>query len=134
MCLELKIWWDGNLPGKVSTTLVQYLYSTPLHNLEKNDLAWHWEEQHEAALENVKRMISTAPVLRYYNPMEELKIQCDASQSGLGAALLQNGQPISVASQARTSMEDMLQWRLITSRWSPLLLNQFMQFQRDFKE
>ena len=70
----------------------------PLRNLEKNDVAWHWEEQHEAALENIKRLISTAPVFRYYNPIEELIIQCDSSQSGLGAALLQNGQPVSVAS------------------------------------
>ena len=29
----------------------------PLRNLEKNDVACHWEEQHEAALENIKRLI-----------------------------------------------------------------------------
>ena len=29
----------------------------------KNDVAWHWEEQHEAALENIKELISTNPVL-----------------------------------------------------------------------
>ena len=33
---------------------------TPPGKLEKIDVAWHWEEQHEAALENIKRLNSTA--------------------------------------------------------------------------
>ena len=38
--------------------------------------------------------------------MEELTTHCDASQSGLGAALLQNGQPVSVEPQVMTSIEE----------------------------
>ena len=34
-----------------------------------------------------------------------MTIQCDASQSGLGAALLQNGQPVAYASRALTDAE-----------------------------
>ena len=44
-------------------------------------------------------------MLRYYNLEEPVTIQCDALQSGLGAALLQNGQPIAYASRALTSAE-----------------------------
>ena len=40
-----------------------------------------------------KLMVTTAPLLKYQNPEDELTIQCDASKGGSGAALLQNGQP-----------------------------------------
>ena len=42
-----------------------------------------------------------APVLAYYDPHSELVIECDASERGLGAALLQNGKPIGYASRAQ---------------------------------
>ena len=47
----------------------------------------------------------STPVLRYYNLQEEVTLQCDASQFGLGAALLQNGQPVAYASRALTDAE-----------------------------
>ncbi len=48
---------------------------------------------------------SSTPVLRYYNLKEEVTLQCDASQSGLGAALLQGGQPVAYASKELTPTE-----------------------------
>ena len=44
-------------------------------------------------------------MLRYYNIADDVTIQCDASQSGLGAALMQNGQPVAYASCALTPPE-----------------------------
>jgi len=49
--------------------------------------------------------VTTAPVLSYYNPKAELEIQCDASQTGLGAALLQRGRPIAYTSKTLTETE-----------------------------
>lgn len=49
--------------------------------------------------------MTQAPLLKYYNPGEELTEQCDASDKGLGAALIQNGQPIAFASRALTEPE-----------------------------
>ena len=46
--------------------------------------------------------MSTLGVLRYFDPAEETVIQTDASLKGLGAVLLQNGQPVSYASKALT--------------------------------
>ena len=45
------------------------------------------------------------PVQRYYNLSDEVTLQFDASKSGLGAALLQNGQPFAYASRALTAAE-----------------------------
>ncbi|KAL9976432.1 hypothetical protein ACROYT_G013732 [Oculina patagonica] len=50
-------------------------------------------------------MVTRTPVLRYYNLKEEVTLQCDASQSGLGATLMQNGQPVAYASRALTPAE-----------------------------
>ena len=43
--------------------------------------------------------------LRYFDPSLPMTIQVDASQVGLGAALLQNGKPIAFASKALTKTE-----------------------------
>ena len=40
-----------------------------------------------------------------YNVQEEVTLQCDASQAGLGAALMQKGQPVAYASRALTPTE-----------------------------
>lgn len=44
-------------------------------------------------------------MLHYYNIKDEVTLQCDASQSGLRVALLQNGQPVAYPSLALTSAE-----------------------------
>ena len=49
--------------------------------------------------------MTTAPVLSYFDPKTELEIQCDASQKGLGSALLQRGRPIAYTSTALTETE-----------------------------
>ena len=50
-------------------------------------------------------MVTEAPILSYYNPSSHLAIQCDASQKGVGAALLQNGKPVAYASRALSDAE-----------------------------
>ena len=43
--------------------------------------------------------MSNSPVLGYYNPEEELVLQVDSSEKGLGAELLQEGKPLEYASR-----------------------------------
>ena len=57
------------------------------------------------AFEKLKEMVTHTPVLYYYNLKEEVTLQCDASQSGLGGALMQNGQPVAYTSRALTLAE-----------------------------
>ena len=68
-------------------------------------MEWTWESPQQKALDTLKEAVTTTPVLRYYNLKEEVTIQCDASQSGLGAGLTQNGQPVAYASRALTPAE-----------------------------
>ena len=65
----------------------------PLRDLTRQDAEWIWDELQQSALECLKQAVSATPVLRYYNLKEDVTIQCDASQRGLGVALLQGGQP-----------------------------------------
>lgn len=94
--------------------LVQYLskflprlsdITKPMRELTQNDVQWTWGTAQEASLEALKKAVMSTPVLRYYNLQEEVTLQCDASQFGLGAALLQNGQPVAYASCALTDTE-----------------------------
>lgn len=62
-----------------------------LRQLTHKDSLWDWCEVHEQAFQSIKDLITRAPVLRYYSLKEQLVLQCDASDTGLGAALLQSG-------------------------------------------
>jgi hypothetical protein len=77
----------------------------PIRRLTRKDTVWQWAEEQERAFYKVKEMVAESPVLSYYNPTLPLEIQCDASQKGLGAALLQQGKPIAYASSALTPTE-----------------------------
>ncbi|XP_035700303.1 uncharacterized protein K02A2.6-like [Branchiostoma floridae] len=77
----------------------------PLRKLTVKDSEFVWLDAHEKILETLKKMVSTAPVLKYYDKTEELTLQTDASSTGLGAAIMQNGQPVAYASRALTDSE-----------------------------
>ena len=77
----------------------------PLRELTQTNTQWVWKTAQPDALEALKRAVSATPVLRYYNLEDEVTLQCDASQFGLGAALLQNEQPIAYASRAISNAE-----------------------------
>lgn len=77
----------------------------PLRQLTKSDTMWSWNHAHDSVFEDVKRLVTTSPVLAFYNPEEDLAIQCDSSCTGVGAALLQQDQPLAYASRALADVE-----------------------------
>ena len=77
----------------------------PLRELTQKDVEWTWGPVQQKAMDALKKAVTKTPVLRYYNVKDEVTIQCDASQHGLGAALLQNGQPVAYASRALSDAE-----------------------------
>jgi hypothetical protein len=72
----------------------------PMMLLTRKDQTWVWGPEQESALNEVKTLLTQAPILAYYDVTKPLTIQCDASEKGLGAALLQDGKPIAYASRA----------------------------------
>ena len=79
--------------------------TAPLRELTKKDKAYVWGPQHDHSFNQVKQEITSMGVLKYFDPNVESVIQTDASQKGLGAVLLQQGQPVCYASKAITETE-----------------------------
>ena len=79
-----------------------------LRALLKRDNEFRWDSSvHGEAVTKIKDALSNAPVglLRYYDVNKPVTVQCDSSQSGLGAAILQEGHPVEFASRALTPTE-----------------------------
>uniref|UniRef100_A0A8C5Q7G7 Gypsy retrotransposon integrase-like protein 1 n=1 Tax=Leptobrachium leishanense TaxID=445787 RepID=A0A8C5Q7G7_9ANUR len=77
----------------------------PLRRLLDKDAVWHWLPKHDNAVQDIKRLVTDTPVLKYYDITTPVTIQSDASKTGLGCCLLQAGQPIAFASRALTLTE-----------------------------
>ena len=73
--------------------------SEPLWQLTCKHTPFTWGPEHDEALNALKKEISASPTLRYYDPHQPLMFQTDAYRKGLGAVLLQNGQPVYFASK-----------------------------------
>ena len=79
--------------------------TAPLRELLKKDTDFSWNHTYDTAFEQIKEAVISDTTLRYFDPSLPVTIQVDASQVGLGAALLQNGKPIAFASKAPTETE-----------------------------
>ena len=77
----------------------------PLRQLLQKDIAWHWEEAQQQSFDELKRAITTAPVLAYYDEKEDIVLSVDSSKDALGACILQNGHPIAYASKSLNKCE-----------------------------
>ena len=74
-----------------------------LCELTKKNAAFIWDNQYEKLYQKAKNhILEEANTLCYYDPELPLSLETDASQSGLGAVLLQGGRPISFMSRALT--------------------------------
>ena len=78
----------------------------PLCELTKKNSAFTWDDQYEKLYKMAKNhILEEANTLCYYDPKLPLSLEMDASQSGLGAVLLQGGRPISFMSRALTETQ-----------------------------
>ena len=75
-----------------------------LRKLTEKNALFVWESQQEEAFQSIKHMISETPVLKYYDVASETPIQCNVSESGLGATFLQNIQSVAFASRSLSAL------------------------------
>ena len=77
----------------------------PLRVLLKSDVEWQWDANADQIFNKVKDTISALPVLRLFDPTLPVLVSVDASPVGVGAVLLQGGQPIEFASRTLTDTQ-----------------------------
>jgi hypothetical protein len=71
----------------------------PITSLLKNDTKFNWSSRCNKAFEQLKVLLTTAPVLAQPDIEKPFDIYCDASGSGLGCVLMQEGRVIAYASR-----------------------------------
>ena len=82
--------------------------TTPIRSLLKNNVQFQWLPEHSLAFDEIKEVLKSDPVLQFYDSNKAVTIQCNASKSGLGVCLLQEGWPVAYASRSLTETEQ--QW------------------------
>ena len=73
--------------------------AAPLTTLTKKDKKFEWTQKCEQSFLELKRRLTSAPILILPSGDEEFIIYCDASKIGLGAVLMQKGNVIAYGSR-----------------------------------
>ena len=97
-----------NQLGKFSPRLAEK--TKPLRELLKKDNAWLWGQPQREAFEEVKKTMTTAPVLALFDLTRETVVSADASYYRLGAVLIQKQpegvmKPVAYISRSLTPTE-----------------------------
>ena len=71
----------------------------PLTQLTRKDQPFIWSDKCEASFEEMKRRLTTAPVLIVPDTSKAFEVFCDASYQGLGCVLMQDKRPVAYASR-----------------------------------
>ena len=61
---------------------------TCIRLLFRGKTVWIWAPEHDNDRESIKSILTSSPVLRFYNPTFRTKVSTDFSKGGLGAVLL----------------------------------------------
>ena len=79
--------------------------TAPLRILLEKTTEWSWMEDQDKSFENLQKMVTEAPVLKFYDASRPVTLSVDASSCGVGAVLFQDGCPIAYASKAFTDTQ-----------------------------
>ena len=77
----------------------------PLTELTHVNAVWSWSSQHDKAFKRAKSLIANAATLKFFDVNKPCVLQVDASDTGLGGALLQDGQPVAFTSSTLSATE-----------------------------
>jgi len=79
--------------------------TAPLRQLLGQNVEFRCDVRHTEVLNRLKQLLTTAPVLGYFSPTEDVVLQCDSSSYACSAVMLQKGCLIEFASRALTEAE-----------------------------
>jgi len=71
---------------------------SPLTQLTRKDQPFSWTDECEVCFEDMKRRLTTAPILVIPDTAKTFEVYCDASYQGLDCVLMQEKRPIAYAS------------------------------------
>ena len=97
-----------NQMGKFIPNLAEK--TRPLRELLLKDSTWIWEPAQQSSFEELKKLLTSSPILALYDPSFETILSADASSFGLGAVLLQRQpsgdlKPVAYVSRSMTPTE-----------------------------
>jgi hypothetical protein len=73
--------------------------SKPITELLKNGAKYVWSKECDEAFQTLKKLLTTSPVLAQPDIVKPFGVYCDASGTGLGSVLMQEGRVISYSSR-----------------------------------
>jgi len=114
--------------------------SAPLTALLKKE-AFRWTEAAEEAFARLKHAMTTTPVLALPDFTKLFVIESDASGVGIGAVLMQEGQPLAFTSKALSPLhlsmsvydKEMLAIVHVVTKWRPYLIGRRFQIRTDHR-
>ena len=81
-----------------------------------------WEKPQQETFDKPKSVIATASVLAYFDNSKETVLNVDASSTGLGAVIMQDGKPVAFSSKTLTTSERRyanIERELLAIVWGP---------------
>ncbi|WVZ49084.1 hypothetical protein U9M48_000465 [Paspalum notatum var. saurae] len=90
------------------------IISRPLFDLLKKHALFIWTNDHDVAFQTLKQALCSAPVLTLPDFSKKFCLETDASGSGVGAVLLQEGHPIAFISKALSLKNQVWQQKVFT--------------------
>ena len=73
--------------------------AAPITRLTQKKVKFDWDDRCEEAFQELKRRVTSAPILIVPERGQEYTVYCDASKAGLGGVLMQSGRVVAYASR-----------------------------------
>ena len=78
---------------------------TPMTRLTRKEVKFDWDDRCEEAFQELKRILTTAPILIVSDRGQGYKVYCDASRAGFGCVLMQSERVVASGSRQLKSHE-----------------------------